>query len=144
MSVSAVQALRALIARNPNVSLRIGERVFIGYAPQAAAMPFVVLSQVGGRRQHHLRGAAEVAWSNVQVDVVATDEAVGSQLANLVRLSLDAYRGGVTVAGDTTYLRHVALESESGDVQSPQDGNDAGVWVQTQTYQVVQAETVTR
>lgn len=90
-------ALRArLIAAGP-VNALVGSKVYWSIAPQAAALPYIVLQTISDERPQHLAGYNGARSPRVQCDCFATTYAAARDLAEKViaAVATPATVGGV-------------------------------------------------
>lgn len=119
--------LVALLAGESTISAIVGSRVYITKAPQTAALPHIVITQMTSDEFNALDGTAGLRALDFDIDC-KSDRSVGSQtLGDAVRIFIDDYTGA---AGSQT-IGAVILNSETTDYEPPQDASDKGVHVTT-------------
>lgn len=94
-------------------------------APQGAARPFLVMSQIAGDRHYHNQGATGLVPYRVQFDVYADDALTADNLMTEVIQRLSGVRAGqirgvffgvprdlpVTDAGEVTHLTRMSVDA---------------------------------
>lgn len=69
-------------------------RIFLEFARQGVALPYVVIQTFEGTSAEHLGGISGVAMNRVQIDAYAATESAAYELAEAIRLApLQMYRG---------------------------------------------------
>ena len=120
--------LVSLLANEATVNAICGSRVYVTKAPQKAAFPHIVITQMSSEENASMDGASgQLRFINFDIDCRATTSVKAEELANAVRVFLDDYSGA---AGSYT-IGAVVMNDESDDYESPQDGSDIGVHVVT-------------
>lgn len=120
--------LVALLAAEATITAICSTRVYVGKAPQTAAFPHVIITQMGSDENATLDGASgQLRFLNFDIDCKAKTSVQAEALGNAVRVYLDDYSG---TAGSYT-IGAVILNDESDDYEPPQDGSDVGVHVVT-------------
>ncbi len=98
----------------------VGNRIYPQIFPQNTAMPAIRYTLIAAPRQHTLSSADDLVFARMQIDLVGSSYAVGRQLAEVVRKSLDNYSG---IVGSID-ISVIQLESEQ-DYYSEVAGVDA-------------------
>ena len=120
--------LVALLAAEATVTAICSTRIYIGKAPQTAAFPHVIITQMGSEENVSLDGASgQLRFLTFDIDCKAKTSVQAESLGNAVRAYLDDYSG---TAGSYT-IGAVIMNDESDDYEPPQDGSDVGVHVVT-------------
>jgi hypothetical protein len=140
MTVSAKQAFHARITSLPEIG--VARRVYFNKAPQKAPRPYVVLRQVTGGHDRHMEGACGISPCYLQADCFADSDTDVTALADAIRMACDGFRGAVTVADETVYIRHLSLENDTDDLIEPQAASDAGIYHVRQDWSIVITEPV--
>lgn len=125
--------LVALLSAETTITAICSTRIYIGKAPQTAAFPHVIITQMGSEENVSLDGASgQLRFLTFDIDCKAKTSVQAESLANAVRIFLDDYSG---TAGSYT-IGAVMLNDESDDYEPPQDGSDVGVHVVTLDFEI--------
>jgi hypothetical protein len=120
--------LVSLLANESTVNAICGSRVYVTKAPQKAAFPHIVITQMSSEENPSMDGGSgQLRFITFDIDCRATTSVKAEELANAVRVFLDDYSGA---AGSYT-IGAVVMNDESDDYEAPQDGSDIGVHVVT-------------
>lgn len=120
--------LVSLLTGEATISALVGSRVFIGKAPEKAALPHVVITQMGGEENTSIDGASgQLRTLNFDIDCRAKRSVDAESLGNAIRTFIDDYQG---TAGSYT-IGAVFVNDEVDDYEPPADGSDVGVHVVT-------------
>lgn len=113
--MSAEKAVYAILTTASAVEDLVGEgtspetyRIYPIVAPQGTANPYVTYQRISSTREAHLRGALGECTARIQIDCYADDLGEAANLAEQVRISLDAFKG--TAGG--VIVTHTRLESD--------------------------------
>ena len=125
--------LVSLLSAESTVTSICSTRIYIVKAPQTAAFPHVIITQMGSEENVSLDGASgQLRFLTFDIDCKAKTSVQAEALANAVRIFLDDYSG---TAGNYT-IGAVIINDESDDYEPPQDGSDVGVYVVTLDFEV--------
>lgn len=120
--------LVALLRAESTVTAICGTRIYANRAPQNAAFPHVIITQMGSEENTSIDGASgQLRFLEFDIDCKAKSSVSAEALGNAVRVYLDDYSG--TAGGYT--VGAVLLNDESDDYEPPSDGSDVGVFVVT-------------
>ena len=120
--------LVSLLSSEATITAICSTRVYVSKAPQSAAFPHVILTQMGSDENPSFDGASgQLRFLNFDIDCKAKTSVQAEALGNAVRTYLDDFSG---TAGSYT-IGAVILNDESDDYEPPQDGSDVGVHVVT-------------
>ena len=120
--------LVSLLSAESTVTAIASTRIYVGKAPQKAALPHVIITQMGSEENVSLDGASgTLRFLTFDIDCKAKTSVQAESLANAVRVFLDDYTG---IAGSYT-IGAVIMNGESDDYEQPSDGSDVGVHVVT-------------
>jgi hypothetical protein len=120
--------LVSLLTNESTVNAICGSRVYVNKAPQKAAFPHIVITQMSSEENGSMDGGSgQLRFINFDIDCRATTSVKSEELANAVRVFIDDYSGA---AGSYT-IGAVVMNDESDDYEPPQDGSDIGVHVVT-------------
>ena len=115
----------SLLANESTISAIVGSRIYISKAPQKAALPHIVITQMQSDEMGALDDTPGLRSLDFDIDC-KDDRSVGAyDLGNAVRIFLDDFTG---TAGSQT-IKAVYLNDESTDYEAPTDGSDKGVHV---------------
>jgi hypothetical protein len=125
--------LVALLSAEATITAICSTRVYVQRAPQNAALPHIIITQMSSDENTTLDGASgQLRFLDFDIDCKAKTSVQAESLGNAVRTYLDDYSG---TAGSYT-IGAVLLNDESDDYEPPQDGSDVGVFVVTLDLQV--------
>lgn len=124
--------LVSLLVNEATVSAIVGSRVYVTRAPQQAAYPHIIITQMGTEENKSLDQTSGLRFITFDIDCKAQTSVGAETLANAVRTFIDDYTG---TAGSFT-VGAVLLGGESDDYESPTDGSDKGVYVVTLDVQI--------
>ena len=120
--------LVSLLSSEATITAICGTRVYVQRAPQNAAFPHVIITQMGSEENGTLDGGSgQLRFLDFDIDCKAKSSVTAESLANAVRTYIDDYSG---TAGSFT-IGAVLMNDESDDYEPPQDGSDVGVFVVT-------------
>lgn len=120
--------LVSLLTGEATVSAICSSRVYINRAPQSAAFPHIIITQMSTEENGCLDGGSgQLRFIEFDLDCKAKSSVQAESLSNAVRTFIDDYSGA---AGSYT-IGAVLLNDESDDYEPPQDGSDVGVFVVT-------------
>ena len=120
--------LVALLSAEATITAICSTRVYVQKAPQNAAFPHVIITQMGSEENQALDGGGgDLRFLTFDIDCKAKTSVQSAALGDAVRVFLDDYSG---TAGSKT-IRAVILNDESDDYEPPEDGSDVGVFTVT-------------
>lgn len=120
--------LVSLLSAESTVIAICSTRIYVQKAPQNAAFPHVIITQMGSDENPSLDGASgALRFLTFDIDCKAKTSVAAESLGNAVRTYLDDYSG---TAGNYT-IKAVIMNGESDDYEPPQDASDIGVFVVT-------------
>ena len=120
--------LVSLLSAESTITAICSTRIYVQKAPQTAAFPHVIITQMSSDENKSLDGASgQLRFLNFDIDCKAKTSVGAETLANAVRTFIDDYNGA---AGSYT-IGGVILNDESDDYEPPQDASDVGVFVIT-------------
>ena len=117
--------LVSLLANETTISAIVGTRIYISKAPQTAALPHIVITQIGSEENQTLDGTTGLRFVDFDIDCKADRSVEAETLGNAVRVFMDDATG---TAGSQT-ITQCLLNDESTDYEPPVDGSDKGVHV---------------
>tara|TARA_Y100000593_G_scaffold46010_1_gene87472 strand:+ start:223 stop:603 length:381 start_codon:yes stop_codon:yes gene_type:complete len=110
-----------------DVTALVSSRVYVGHAPQAASLPYIVTTLMSSNELPVLNGSTGSRVLSYDIDCVATRSVTAEAVGGAVRSSLAGYSG--TVNDDTIHT--ITIESESSDYDPPKSGDDVGIHTAT-------------
>jgi hypothetical protein len=120
--------LVSLLSSEATITAISGTRVYVQRAPQNAAFPHIIITQMGSEENTTLDGGSgQLRFLDFDIDCKAKSSVTAESLGNAVRTYIDDYSG---TAGSYT-IGAVLINDESDDYEPPQDGSDVGVFVVT-------------
>ena len=120
--------LVSLLTAESTITAICGTRVYVQRAPQNAAFPHIIITQMSSDENATLDGGSgQLRFLGFDIDCKARSSVTAESLANAVRTYIDDYSG---TAGNFT-IGAVLMNDESDDYEPPQDGSDVGVFVVT-------------
>lgn len=84
--------IRALLRADAALSVAASGGISWGMHPQSVALPYVVLTQISGRRDHTISGPSGPRMGMIQADCYATDQAAVEAIASRVEAVLDGHK----------------------------------------------------
>lgn len=117
--------LVSLLTNEATISAIVGSRVYISKAPQTAALPHIIITQMGSNENQTLDGTVGLRFVTFDIDCKDNRSVDAQTLADAVRVFIDDASG---TAGSQT-IKGVLLNDESTDYEPPTDGSDKGVHV---------------
>lgn len=123
-----------LMINTAAISTLIGSRCYINKAPQKAALPYLVLTQLNSEEFLSLDNTTSALRSIViDIDCKGRTFPETEGLANAVKARLTDYSGA---AGGYTVGASI-FNSESHDYEPATDGSDNGVFAITLDYDII-------
>lgn len=120
--------LVSLLSSEATITAISGTRVYVQRAPQNAAFPHIIITQMSSDENGTLDGGSgQLRFLDFDIDCKAKSSVTAESLGNAVRAYIDDYSG---TAGSFT-IGAVIVNDESDDYEPPQDGSDVGVFVVT-------------
>lgn len=120
--------LVSLLSSEATITAISGTRVYVQRAPQNAAFPHIIITQMSSDENGTLDGGSgQLRFLDFDIDCKAKSSVTAESLGNAVRTYIDDYSG---TAGTFT-IGAVLMNDESDDYEPPQDGSDVGVFVVT-------------
>lgn len=143
---TAESAIFNLLKDNVRVAAKLTEagetRVFPQFAPQDAKTPYIVYSRVSGSHQNHMLLPSGLAAATVQIDVISGSYAEMREVAELVRLALDGFRGVVTGIAGALEIPRIFLTDERDQLSNPSGGRETGRHWHSMDFEVWHKEEV--
>ena len=91
--MSLETALRAYVLADAAIAAAVGQRMYPRRLPQGPTLPALVYLRVDTRREHDMDGPDGLPRPRVQVTAWGANVQAATELAALVRVRLDGYRG---------------------------------------------------
>lgn len=120
------EGLRAALIEDAGVSAIVGTRVYPQVAPQGAASPYLVYSQVSGAREWDLDCVAGLGNPVFQVTAWADTYAAAQALADAVRAAVSAASAAGDLGGET--IQGATIENEIDQFEEPAGGRGRGIY----------------
>tara|TARA_R110002110_G_scaffold238091_1_gene453849 strand:+ start:547 stop:933 length:387 start_codon:yes stop_codon:yes gene_type:complete len=115
----------SLLAGESTISAVVGSRVYVSRAPQTAALPYILITQLDSDEYNTLDGTTGLRVLNFDIDCKSNRSVQAMSLGTIVRDFIKDYTG---TAGLQT-VKAVQLNSESTEYESPTDGSDSGIHI---------------
>lgn len=123
-----ITGIRTLLAAQSSVTNVVATRIYVNKAPQKAALPYVILTQLDSEEYKSLDATTgTLRRITLDIDCKAQTFLESETLGNAVRTLLDDYSG---TAGSYT-VGAVLMNAETHSYEPPADGSDNGVHVVT-------------
>lgn len=122
------QSIISVLTNDGPVSAVIGNRVYSGYAPQDAAMPFAVIGRNGTEVDHHMGGASGLRQVDISIDIYGESYTVLVDLADNIEAALDTANDR---QGD---IARLWITDQSDEQIELPDGKGRPIRVIRQTY----------
>lgn len=119
--------LISLLSGESTISALVGARVYVNKAPQAAALPYIVVTQMTTDEYNAIDGTTGLRSVSFDIDCKADRSVEATSLADAVRVFVRDYTGA---AGSET-IDAVMLDGETADFEPPTDGSDTGIHTKT-------------
>lgn len=131
--------LRAYLLANLNVAAVVGARVYVAYAQQNAARPYLVIHMISGGHLHDLDGGGGYAFPRLQVNCVADDSLSVENLSDTLREEM----AGFTGLWNGTEIGVALLDDETDLLNNPADASEQGIQAIAHDYIVGHKESTT-
>ena len=118
--MSLETAMRAYVLADAAIAAVVGQRMYPRGLPQGPTLPALVYLRVDTRREHDMDGPDGLPRPRVQVTAWAANVQAATELAALVRVRLDGYRGAW---GDVTVGSCLCVGER--DLDDPETGRSA-------------------
>lgn len=86
--------LRALLLATSGLTTHVGSRIDWGGSAQGEICPRIVLWRIGEATGRTMKGPDSIRFYRVQCDIYAETEIKADDVGEIVRATLDHYRGG--------------------------------------------------
>ncbi len=114
------------------VTAVISDRIYVGYAPQDVAMPFLVIQRDSTEPDHHLLGASGLRRVDFSMSVYGPRVLVLTNLAKSIESALDTANDRTTVGG--VNVRRIWMEDQNSSTITLADGTGTPIHVVEQNY----------
>jgi len=144
--MSAATAETAIVQRLldvTDVTNAVGTRIWLNAAPQkkdADILPYIVIQMVDKQHAHHLQGASGIAWTRLQLNIVAANYRSAKEVAATIWVALGGFRGQVDVNGEAVQIKHCMMDSEQDNFDPPIDGSQKGRHLVIQDWKIANEE----
>ena len=115
--------LVSLLAGESTISAIVGSRVYVSRAPQTAALPYIIITQISTDEFNTIDGTSGLRSVDFDIDCKSQRSVEAMTLGDAVRDFVKDYTG---TAGSQT-IKAVELNSETTDYEPPTDGSDSGI-----------------
>jgi hypothetical protein len=133
-----LKSVRTRLLSSTTVSTSVGStRIYPQHAEQAAALPHIVLREIGNTTEHNLLGTSGTSETRVQIDCYALTYAAAYALREAARRIVGETYG--TVEG--LNFRSAVQGSRFGAYLEPRDGSDQGKHVLSVDFLLIHSET---
>ena len=117
-------AIRKVLVDDAGIAALVGTRVYMGYAPQSAALPFVIIRRGGTDVDHSMGGASGLKMA--EVDIWITDDSYEdvTDLGELVEAELYSagHRQTVTIGADSITFSKLFMDEQTDEQEVIPDG----------------------
>lgn len=113
-------ALRDYLAAIPALG-PLGTRIYPSLAPNGAAMPYLIYTEIAYMEVAYLRGVENVFRATYQLDMYGHTHQQARRLAGIVRQALQVWRDPV---GETA-VWNVSVSRRGVDTEDREDGSEA-------------------
>ncbi len=142
MSVTVIEAIRAILLGSNDVAAMVGTRIGPWRAAQSWPTPYITLFKVSEPHSHNMTGSDGLTNPRVQLDAWADDYDEATQLGEYCRLALDGYMGEVLV-GETPFIfKHLFIDSSSDGAEEESSASENVIFRVRQDYKVWHSETI--
>lgn len=134
-------ALRTFLAGQTVLTDKVGQRIHLDRLPQHPVKPNVVVIRVSGEQKHDLSGAAELVFTEFDIEVRAETAKEADEIADVIirqvdTNGLDGRTGTIDTHTDVVSL----LDDESDGYEPADDGSDNGAYLRVLTFQLQHGE----
>lgn len=119
--------LVSLLTGESTISSIVGSRVYVSKAPQSAALPYIIITQMSSNENPMIDGTGPLRFVEFDIDCKADRALESDTLGKAVRVFLDDYTG---MAGSES-IGAVIMNDETTDYEPPSDGSDTGIYTTT-------------
>ena len=138
--MSLKKALYTYLTAQVGITNLVSTRLYPSVAPESAAKPYVIFSDVTSDHKHHLTAAAGIVIKRVQFTIYATSALIADAIKEAFRAELDGFRG--VMGTDSLDVRHVMLSNEIDGFNNPIDGDQTGIHTTILEYEICHSESV--
>jgi hypothetical protein len=124
--------LKTLLDAESTLTAICGTRIYPDKAPQTAAFPQIVFTQLNSDELNTLDGGADVRSIDLDFDCRANRSVTAVSL----RTALRDYIRDFTGSAGTETINSVTVNGDAADYEPPVDGSDNGVFVKTLDVQI--------
>lgn len=128
--MSLKSSLITYLKTETNLTDLVGDRIYIGYAEQDAALPFVVAHQIDGVHEHHMAAATGFVQGRFQFNCHAQTTVSAENVAEQLRQSLDGFRGTM----GSVFVSTCHMDAERDDTAPPVEGAHRGIYTVQHDY----------
>lgn len=138
--MSLKKALYTYLTAQVGITNLVSTRLYPSVAPESAAKPYAVFSEVTSDHKHHLTASAGLVIRRIQIDLYGTTALGLDALKEAFRAELDGFRG--VMGTDSLDVRHVMLSNEIDGFNNPIDGDQTGIHTTILEYEICHSESV--
>ena len=121
-----MEGLRALLAAEATITTYTSTRIYLEYAQQGAALPYIIISQLTSEEFGTLDNTTGILRAlTIDINCKAARVVTALALSKAVRAYIQDYSGA---AGSET-IDAVILNNEQTDIEQPTDGTDVPIAV---------------
>jgi len=137
-----------LTSTSGSIYATINTRLFPNFAPQDAALPYVVYTRDNTEHYHHLEGVSGLMKPSIQLNIYTDKYKVVKTLAEQIRVIMENWGNmglhyiGASSGGNTVTIKHLSLDSEQDDFIGPISAKGTGTHMVVQDYIFAVNETV--
>lgn len=140
--LSIHKGFRNLIANGTGISALVSSRIYVGRAPETAAMPLMIIERDGASFHHNMAGAATLREKTQRVAIYADDYADIESITDAVMTTVDGYKGTQTISSDSVTFDSIMATSEKDETLETENGEgEAGVLYSRELVFTVRAYT---
>jgi len=126
------EGIKTLLDAEATLTAICSTDIYPNKAPQSAAFPQIVFTQLTSDEYNTLDGGGDVRSIDVDFDCRATRSVTATSLS----AALLAYIRDFTGAAGAETIRAVTVQGEGSDYIAPTDGSDKGVFIKTLDVQI--------
>lgn len=104
-----------------SVTALVGTRIYPVTVPQQASAPFIRTSLISTTPIDTKNAPADVDSHRVQIDCIGTTYTQALNIAQVVRTSLDRFRGSVTLQSGAVFVDGIRYLDETGEMEFEKD-----------------------
>ena len=127
----------AFMKTQATLTAKISERIFpLGGTPQGAPFPYMTWQIIDNLHVHSQAGPSGLANPRLQIDAWAETQFAASELAKIIRLILDGFKGTMGEPGNETKVRLISIDNDEQQFTPPNDATQTGAYRSQADYLV--------